>query len=90
MAKRTQDITRTQAAELINELLFRLDHFTREGAASRIDRVEVMSSLFDLVNSYNLQVPMPCSGEAHNNPHIDHCGVCMPHWGTVSVPVRVR
>lgn len=22
-----------------------------------------------------------CTGEAHSNPYIDHCGVCMPHWG---------
>jgi hypothetical protein len=22
-----------------------------------------------------------CNGEAHSNPHIDHCGVCMPFWG---------
>lgn len=22
-----------------------------------------------------------CNGEAHTNPHIDHCAVCMPHWG---------
>jgi hypothetical protein len=22
-----------------------------------------------------------CNGEAHSNPHIDHCGVCMPWWG---------
>jgi len=22
-----------------------------------------------------------CTGEAHGNPWIDHCGVCMPWWG---------
>jgi hypothetical protein len=22
-----------------------------------------------------------CNGEAHTNPHIDHCPVCAPHWG---------
>jgi hypothetical protein len=22
-----------------------------------------------------------CNGEAHTNPHIDHCAVCMPYWG---------
>jgi hypothetical protein len=26
----------------------------------------------------------PCPGDAHSNPHIDHCGVCMPGWGTVA------
>ena len=22
-----------------------------------------------------------CHGEAHSNTYIDHCGICMPHWG---------
>jgi hypothetical protein len=22
-----------------------------------------------------------CTGEAHSNPYIDNCGVCMPYWG---------
>jgi hypothetical protein len=22
-----------------------------------------------------------CTGEAHNNPHIDNCGQCAPRWG---------
>lgn len=26
----------------------------------------------------------PCEGEAHSNPMIDNCGVCMPDWGTVA------
>jgi hypothetical protein len=26
-----------------------------------------------------------CNGEAHSNPHIDHCGVCMPYWGDYPV-----
>lgn len=25
----------------------------------------------------------PCNGEAHANPHIDHCMVCMPNWGRI-------
>lgn len=25
----------------------------------------------------------PCCGEAHSNPHIDHCGMCAPFWGCV-------
>lgn len=22
-----------------------------------------------------------CNGEAHSNPYIDNCGICMPFWG---------
>lgn len=28
-----------------------------------------------------LAVTQPCTGEAHQNPYIDHCPVCMPNWG---------
>lgn len=28
---------------------------------------------------------MACHGEAHSNPFIDNCGVCMPRWGLVEV-----
>ena len=90
MAKRTtrtQDISRKQAAELINGLLLRLDQFTRTTDA---DRGQVLASLFDMVDYYGLQVPRPCSGEAHGNPFIDNCMVCMPHWGTILTPVKVK
>ena len=23
-----------------------------------------------------------CTGDAHSNPFIDHCMVCLPHWGS--------
>ena len=26
-----------------------------------------------------------CQGEAHSNPYIDHCGICMPFWGEYPV-----
>lgn len=32
-------------------------------------------------------VTIKCTGEAHSNPYIDHCGVCMPHWGKYPVAV---
>jgi hypothetical protein len=28
-----------------------------------------------------------CNGEAHSNPYIDNCGVCMPFWGSYPVAV---
>jgi hypothetical protein len=30
----------------------------------------------------------PCNGEAHGNPFIDHCMVCMPRWGEMEVLVE--
>lgn len=32
-------------------------------------------------------IEQKCNGEAHSNPYIDHCGVCMPHWGKYPVAV---
>ncbi len=26
-----------------------------------------------------------CNGEAHGNPYIDHCMVCMPWWGSYPI-----
>jgi hypothetical protein len=26
---------------------------------------------------------IPCDGEAHRNPFVDHCGQCAPRWGQV-------
>lgn len=28
---------------------------------------------------------VPCTGEAHSNPHIDNCMVCAPRWGQMEV-----
>jgi hypothetical protein len=85
--KRTQDVTRTEAGALLDEILRHLDTFTRDTNA---DRMQILSTLFDAVQARGLAVPHPCPGEAHSNPHVDHCGLCSPGWGTVSIPVRVR
>ena len=82
----TQDISRRDAAHIIDALLQSLDTWTREGAAVSADREEILSQLFDLVNGYGLQVPRPCNGEAHSNPYVDNCGVCMPHWAPSTGP----
>ena len=26
---------------------------------------------------------LPCTGDAHSNPHIDNCMICAPRWGEV-------
>lgn len=32
-----------------------------------------------------------CIGEAHQNPYIDHCEICMPFWGDYPVcPIHRR
>lgn len=34
-------------------------------------------------DGYHLEA---CNGDAHSNPHIDHCARCMPRWGFIAVP----
>lgn len=29
---------------------------------------------------------IPCPGPAHENAHIDNCGLCAPRWGYVEIP----
>lgn len=40
-----------------------------------------------------IMIPRECKGEAHDpavGGQIDHCGSCMPHWGWVQTPVKVK
>lgn len=32
-------------------------------------------------NNKQKAIWITCTGEAHSNPYIDNCGVCMPYWG---------
>lgn len=77
-------ITRTQAARLLEELLLL-------AAASIHDRMSIdPQGIVELAKRYGLELPTACNGEAHRNPHIDNCMVCMPRWGWVGGQVRVR
>lgn len=35
----------------------------------------------------NLRV-VKCIGEAHSNPYIDHCMICMPYWENYVVCIQ--
>ena len=63
-------IKRSKAAEILNEL-----------------RVMIFRKQFDLLEHYlhgqDISVVKECTGEAHNNPHIDNCMICMPRWGII-------
>ena len=45
-------------------------------------------ALTTLLQNYGVELPTKCTGDAHSNPNIDHCGVCMPGWGIVEKPVK--
>lgn len=81
-----QTIRRGDAAKLLDKILVELANAANGGADSN-DRALV--AIDRLVRQFKLELPSPCRGEAHSNPHIDNCGVCAPRWGFTGPKVRV-
>ncbi len=54
------------------------------------DPLDAVRAEQDLLTEIFKLVFQECTGEAHGNPHIDHCMVCMPRWGKVVVSDKVR
>lgn len=46
-------------------------------------------ALLAVLAAYGIQPPTRCTGEAHSNPYIDHCPVCMPGWGWIEDEIKV-
>jgi|SRR5579883_2316055 hypothetical protein len=96
---RTQEMTRKQAAAFIDEVLKHILHL-EEGEVIPPQDLKKLSggeALFNEANrlrtiaaSHGLDVPRKCNGDAHSNPFIDNCGVCMPDWGIVAKHVHIR
>ena len=86
---KTQDIKRKEAAQFIDKVLLLVAQI--EEGESRAKRPEDVANLLrTFASEHSLEVPRKCNGEAHSNPHIDNCGVCMPHWGWVQKETKVR
>jgi hypothetical protein len=77
----TQDISRADAAAMLEDVI---DVLFSQGAD--YEKVDAIRSAFKA----RFTMPRSCQGEAHANPNIDHCSVCMPNWGTVRSPIRVK
>ena len=45
----------------------------------------------DILRAEGIEEARACNGEAHSNPHIDNCSVCLrgPGWGVVGPVVKV-
>jgi len=82
-----QSITRREAAEIINALLDIIGDASSEGTTLTVS--DINSTLTSLARRHGLMIPRKCLGEAHSNPFIDSCCVCMPHWGVVRRDVVV-
>ena len=49
-------------------------------ARAKAKKIKVPDTLAHRVKTGRM---IPCTGEAHSNPFIDNCMVCMPLWGVV-------
>lgn len=90
--QRVQEVSRVDAAWALNELAHWLARESKKndehaGAVDRQELTYVLSSTFDQLG---IKLPKQCNGEAHSNPHIDNCSVCMPNWGVVYDAIKVK
>lgn len=86
-----QSITRTQAASFIDGVLHAVMVYRSTGDMDPVPReVAFAEAIRFEIDRCGLEVPYKCAGEAHSNPNIDHCGVCMPNWGIIETEIKVR
>lgn len=77
------EIKRKDAARLLELII-------HEVVTAKDQESPVVKNLANRLKEFGLELPRKCTGEAHSNPHIDHCGVCMPNWGWVGGGVKVK
>jgi hypothetical protein len=78
MASKLMFIRLSRAAEAIERVRVML--------ASRVSHDQIERAL---AREFGFEPLAPCEGEAHSNPHIDHCGACAPRWGFMGATIRV-
>ena len=81
------DIKRKDAAALIDRLLQEVADEIHGAGQPPSKWAEDFQVIF---KAYGLEVPRPCNGDAHSNPYIDNCGVCMPNWGWIGSVTKVK
>lgn len=90
-----QEIKRKDAARFIDEVLLFIakleeNQVTNAEGSRRAEQANIANRLRTIASTHGLDVPRKCEGEAHSNAYIDHCGVCMPHWGWVQKDTKVK
>jgi len=88
MAKRrekTQDISRAEASRVLNTIAYLVRTSTVSGRDEKLT-----STLTEIFTEAGIRLPRPCPGEAHENPNIDHCSLCMPDWGIIYHMISVK
>ena len=73
-------LTAREAADLIESI---------RRALTPLRRSKVVAAIRKILREQGIEPLTPCKGEAHGNPHVDHCGSCMPRGEWVGAPVRI-
>lgn len=81
-------LKRKDAANFIQETLLLIARL-EEGEYSKNTPVEIANRFRTIASSHGLEVPHTCPGDAHSNPHVDNCGICMPNWGWVAKDLKI-
>lgn len=84
---KTQDIKRKAAASLLNDIMLYVAQKIESSAQPPPEWAEELKEKFEAAG---LKLPTQCIGEAHSNPHVDNCSVCMPNWGWSGREVKVK
>lgn len=87
--KEVQLISKVDAGRFIDTLGELYMKFVDAGETSETNRA-MASALKPLFDAYGIVPPRKCDGDAHDNAYIDHCYVCIPHWGKVYTDVKVK
>lgn len=84
--RQVQTITVVTAEAILTDILSRL--FTQRDLGG--NSTEEARELEDLMKKHGLVLFERCPGDAHSNPNIDHCAVCMSfQWGAIARPVKI-
>lgn len=92
-SKPRTSITRTEAARLLDAIRVAMaTAWCQPGESDDTDaadaarfRATVTSELAKL----GIVPLVRCDGDAHSNPHIDHCGQCAPRWGWTGERIKI-
>lgn len=61
-----------------------------EAAEGKMPEARALREIENHLAAIDVKPSRKCNGEAHGNPHVDHCGVCMPRWGWISDSVKIK
>ena len=88
-AARTTKVTRQNMAktELPRGRAATILHEIREMLAQRRKPEEIEAYL---EKRHGIEALKPCTGDAHSNPHIDHCMTCAPGWGWLGAQITIK